>query len=225
MKTQVNQYKPMPVTTTYGEDYHLTTAHQIRQARKGDESAIKAFRENVAKRAYKQNARYRNLEDKDMHTVSGAYKTTLDFLGIDSKPSYSVTKDMSVQDLVRLSSHLDKIDDMKTNSVRGLRQANARRATALGIEFRTQRELDTVMPKFFELDQKLQEYLRLQESGRLWQYEERHTAIFEYIRNNDIDLSDPSTTIDTIVERMTETINTMNTEPAYTPTNTFDFFD
>lgn len=223
MKTQINQYKPMPVTTTYGDDYYLTTAYQITQARRGDEGAINSFRKEVAKKAYRQNARYRNLENKDMQENSGAYKYTRDYLKTDGRPSYSVTKKMSVQDLVNLNSHLDKVGKMKTNSVRGLRQANAKRATALGLKFRTQRELDTLMPKFFELDMKLREYLQLKEDIRMWDYEARHTTIFKYINDNNIDLTNPSEAIDIMVERIADSIKTMQTETTNTPDFDLDF--
>lgn len=176
----------------------------------------KAFRKETSKLISKANKRLKRLAESDFNTSPAYQKWVKDggeYFGIRGKSQQEVRNEY-----YRVKNYLDSA----TSSITGTKKVLKSVAENTGLEYNNLRELQSNSKAFFELANKVDEYLSISSRGsqaigyqRIWQ------AINMYIKDNGIKLSETNINglIDTVAD-MSEQKLLQDNRNTYT-----DFFD
>ena len=165
----------------------------------------KAFRKEVVRLSSIANKRIQRLIDRDW-SDSPALKALMEngnWLNTDGKyPKFSV-KGKSYKEVQQMTSQLTKFLRAETSTVRGATKDIKDIADITGITYNTVAELKVKATKFFELANKIRQYLKSQQdiAGAL-NYQKIWEQINKYTQEEEIDLSDAEVSVDDLLSQV-----------------------
>lgn len=171
--------------------------------RKIDEKTerIKAYRKEASRKAAMANKRLKRLEARNLKS-SPAYTAYIQGGG----GKFSV-KGKTHNQLQAEVARLDRFLNSKTSTIQGLNTHLREQAELTGVKYKTMKELQQKAPKFFELADKVQEYLRaVEQMGSAIGYQKIWEAINVYVQDNNLDLSESELDLDGMLDGITEAI-------------------
>lgn len=170
--------------------------------KKRKEQRIKSFRREATRLSSMANKRLARLEKSGM-TDSPAYQKWLD----DGGQKFSVRgKDFNEvqQEVARLRRFINS----QTSTIRGINKTLKDMATNTGIKYKNLTELRQNASHFFELASKVEQYLRtVEDMASAIGYQKIWTAINEYVKKEQINLSDSENDIEGMVHKVVEALN------------------
>jgi len=158
----------------------------------------KFFRQQASKLASKANKRIKRLEKNNL-TSSPAYKKLVE----NGEPRFGVRGKTNAE-LKREVARMNKFLDSKTSTVRGLNSTLKEMANNTGMKYKNFKDLQKKADKFFELADKVEQYLRsVDDIASAIGYQKIWEVISEYTEAEGIDLADGEVDI----EQMTEMVS------------------
>ena len=174
------------------------------KANKGN-SSVKAFnkstyRKGVSQLAAKANKRLARLEKNNL-TDSPAYQKLME----DGKvPKFGV-KGKTYNEVQTEMSRLTRFLNSETSTIRGINKNLKNIAKNTGIKYKNIKELKTKASKFFELSNKVEQYLRhVEDMASAVGYNQIWEVINEYTQKAKVDLGDANADIDSLVQGVSE---------------------
>lgn len=186
---------------TLGKMKPLTAAED----RKADK--VRAERKEASRMVSLANKRLRRLEEKG-YTNSPAYKATDGYFSVRGKNQAEVQKMMR---------EMDKFINATTSTIRGTNAYAKEIAANTGVKYDNLKQLQKMIPKFFELSSKVEQYLRnVEDMASAIDYNQIWEQVNVYVQENKVDLSQAKGDIDGMIEHVanalkeyetTETVN------------------
>lgn len=175
------------------------------QDKKADK--VRAERREASRLASLANKRLRRLEEKG-YTNSPAYRATNGYFSIRGKSQ------TEVQAIMR---EMDKFINATTSTIRGTNTYAKEIAANTGVKYGNLKQLQKMIPKFFELSSKVEQYLRtVEDMASAIDYNQIWEQVNVYVQENKIDLSQAEGDIDGMIKHVanalkqyetTETVN------------------
>lgn len=164
---------------------------------------IREFRAETSRLSSIANKRIKRLEENEF-TDSPAYKRYIadggQHFGVRGKTYNEVQKE-----LARLRRFLDS----ETSTIRGVTHTLKEMAENTGIKYKNLEELKAKSSKFFELQSKVEQYLRtVEDAASAIGYQQIWEAINTYTQEQGIRLEDGSVSIDGMVEVVSKALTT-----------------
>lgn len=161
----------------------------------------RAYRAEVSRLASLANKRIQRLEKADL-TSSPAYQRWVE----DGKVRFSV-RGKTFNEVQAEMSKINRFVDAKTSTIRGLNSTLKDMANNIGIEYKDMAELRNKAEKFFELSNKVEEYLRnVEDIASAIGYHEIWEVINTYTEDEDIKLEAADADIDGMVKIVSDLI-------------------
>lgn len=158
---------------------------------------IRAERQEASRLASLANKRLRRLEQKGL-IDSPAYKATNGYFSVRGKSQ------AEVQSMLR---ELDKFINAKTSTVRGVNNYVREIASNTGVKYKNLKDLQSKIPKFFELSSKVEQYLRnIEDMASAIDYNQIWQQINVYVADNKIDLSQAGGDIDGMIKHVSNAL-------------------
>lgn len=178
---------------------NVTAQNEKKLQEKADR--IRALRQEASRLASKANKRVERLEKNGLQD-SPAYKGYLASgggrFGVRGKTHNEVQAELA---------RLRKFIDANTSTVRGVNKYLTEMAANTGVKYKDLKDLRSKAPKFFQLAEKVEQYLRtVEDMASAIGYEKIWESINVYVEENKIDLSDGETDIDLMVKRVSDAI-------------------
>ena len=164
---------------------------------------IKAERREASRLASMVNKRMKRLEANGLEN-SPAYKAV-------SGKHFSVRgkSQVEVQAMMR---EMKKFIDARTSTVRGINVYAREMAETTGLRYNTLKQLHKMLPKFFELSSKVEQYLRnVEDMAGAIAYHEIWEQVNVYVQDNEIDLSMAEGDVDAMIKHVAEALKQYNT--------------
>ena len=156
---------------------------------------IKAYRIEASRLASMANKRIKRLEERDIK-ASPAYDRWVR----DGSIKFGV-KGKDYNELQKEVARMNRFLNAATSTIRGTSRVLKDMAANTNIKYDNMKQLFELAPKFFDLSDKVEEYLRVTEdAASAIGYQEIWTAINEYIQTAKIDLTSAETHISSMVE-------------------------
>lgn len=200
----------MSVTVKYTRD---TSADNERKAK------IRALKSEISKKASMANKRLKRLEKNGL-TEMPAYRNWVDYGG---GAKFSV-KGKNYNELQAELSRVNKFIDNQTSTVRGAHKVLKSIANTAGINYKKVGELYTKTNNFFSLASKVQQYMdNTQGAAQAIGYQKLWTVINDYVKRNDVDLSESIEDMDSMVSDLIQlTVNVYEQEVSDVMSDTFN---
>lgn len=164
------------------------------------EAKIIAYRKEASRLVSLANKRVKRLESNGLKD-SPAYKKYLETGG-----KFSV-RGKTYNQLQSEVSRLRNFIDSETSTVRGVTNTLKEMANNTGIKYRNLEDLRSKAPKFFELASKVEQYLRtVEDMASAIGYQKIWEQINQYVKDEKIVLDDSETSIDSMVEAITDAL-------------------
>lgn len=145
---------------------------------------VKELKKEVSRKASMANKRLRRLEKNDL-TDNFAYKSVVK----NGKPQFSV-KGKDYNELQKELTRINHFIDAKTSTIRGTNQVLKEIANNTNVTYENVNELYKKSKQFFQLSEKVSEYLSLtNQSGLSLGYQRIWQAINEYVEKEQADLA------------------------------------
>lgn len=168
------------------------------------QARIRADRQEASKLASKANKRAERLERNGL-TDSPAYKEYIE------EGRFSVrgkTHNQVQHELARLRRFLG----MQSSTIKGYKKNLEQIASNTGIEYSDFKDLQSKSAKFFELQSKVEQYLRtVEDMGSAIGYQKIWEAINTYTKKANVDLSAEGTDIDGMIKAVTDALTAFKT--------------
>ena len=165
------------------------------------EERIKKFRAEASKMASVANKRIQRLESNGLQN-SPAYQGYLASGG----GKFSVVG-KNYQEVQAEMGRMKRLIDANTSTVRGYNKYMKEVAEATGIKYKNLTDLRSKTEKFFELSNKINQYLGMVEDmASSIGYEKIWTSINTYVQDNRIDLAESDMSIDTMIAEISKAI-------------------
>lgn len=162
--------------------------------------AINAYRKEASRLVSLANKRVQRLELNGL-TDSPAYKAY-----IASGGKFGV-KGKSHNELQQEVARLNRFINATTSTIRGVNKTLKEMADNTGISYRDLKELRAKSSKFFELANKVEQYLRtVDDMASAIGYQKIWETINQYVKRGDIDLDGADNDVDSMVEVVTKAI-------------------
>lgn len=156
---------------------------------------LQAYRKEASRLASMANKRIKRLEAKDVK-ASPAYVTWVR----DGSVKFGV-KGKTYNELQKEVSRMNKFLNAATSTIRGTSRVLKDMAANTNVKYRNMKHLFELAPKFFDLADKVEEYLRVTEdAASAIGYQEIWTAINVYTQTAKIDLTSAETHVASMVE-------------------------
>ena len=156
---------------------------------------MQAYRKEASRLASMANKRIKRLEARDLK-ASPAYESWLRNGAI----KFGV-KGKTFNELQKEVSRMNKFLNSTTSTIRGTSQVLKDMAANTNLKYDNMKHLFELAPKFFDLADKVEEYLRVTEdAASALGYQEIWKAINEYVQAAKIDLTSAETHISSMVE-------------------------
>lgn len=155
---------------------------------KEKEERIKQLRREASRLVSMANKRLIRLESNKLTDVP-AYQQLVDIMG--NKPRFSI-RGKDYNELQREISRMRRFLDAKTSTVRGANQVLKEMAKNTGIKYKTMKELREKAKLFFELANKVEQYLRtVHDIASAIGYQKIWEAVNTYVKDiqRNIDIS------------------------------------
>lgn len=162
--------------------------------------AINAYRKEASRLVSLANKRVQRLELNGL-TDSPAYKAY-----IASGGKFGV-KGKSHNELQKEVARLNRFINATTSTIRGVNKTLKEMADNTGIRYRDLKELRAKSSKFFELANKVEQYLRtVDDMASAIGYQKIWETINQYVQRGDINLDGADNDVDGMVEVVTKAI-------------------
>lgn len=159
---------------------------------KAKERALKA---EISKKASMANKRLKRLEKNNL-TSMPAYRNWVDYGG---GTKFSV-KGKNYNELQAELARVNKFIDNQTSTVRGAHSVLKNVASTAGINYKNVGELYTKTTNFFSLASKVQQYMdNTAGAAQAIGYQKLWSVINDYVKENDVDLSESIEDMDSMV--------------------------
>lgn len=170
----------------------------------------RALKAEISRKASLANKRLKRLEEKGL-TSSPAYKQWLESGG----QKFSV-KGKSYNELQAELARVNHFIDAKTSTIRGVNRVLQDIAQTTGIETKDIAKIQKHATKFFELTNKIEEYLRnTEDSASAIGYRKIFETVSNYVKQEKIDLGKSKQDIDSIMPDLIEMMfNSVSTQIA-----------
>lgn len=200
----------MSVTVKYTRD---TSADNERKAK------IRALKSKISKKASMANKRLKRLENNGL-TEMPAYRNWVDYGG---GAKFSV-KGKNYNELQAELSRVNKFIDNQTSTVRGAHKVLKNIASTAGVSYKNVGELYSKTTNFFSLASKVQQYMdNTQGAAQAIGYQKLWTVINDYVKRNDVDLSESIEDMDSMVSDLIQlTVNVYEQEVSDVMSDTFN---
>lgn len=179
---------------------NVTAQNEKKLQEKADR--IRALRQEASRLASKANKRVERLEKnglKDSPAYKGYLASGGGRFGVRGKTHNEVQAELA---------RLRKFIDANTSTVRGVNKYLTEIAANTGVKYKDLKDLRSKAPKFFQLAEKVEQYLRtVEDMASAIGYEKIWESINVYVEQNKIDLSDGETDIDLMVKRVSDAIS------------------
>lgn len=161
---------------------------------------INAYRKEASRLVSLANKRVQRLELNGL-TDSPAYKAY-----IESGGKFGV-RGKSHNELQQEVARLNRFINATTSTIRGVNKTLKEMADNTGISYRDLKELRAKSSKFFELANKVEQYLRtVDDMASAIGYQKIWETINTYVKRGDIDLGDADNDVDNMVDVVTKAI-------------------
>lgn len=161
---------------------------------------IAAYRREASRLVSMANKRVQRLEKNDF-TDSPAYKAYLESggkFGVKGKTHNELQKEVS---------RLNKFLNATTSTIKGVNNTLKEMAENTGISYENMQDLRSKAAKFFELANKVEQYLRtVDDIASAIGYQKIWDAINTYVDKGDIDIDSADNNIDDMVAAVTKAI-------------------
>lgn len=165
------------------------------------EERIKKFRAEASKMASVANKRIQRLEKNGLEN-SPAYQGYLASGG----GKFSIAG-KNYQEVQAEMGRMKRLIDANTSTVRGYNKYMKEIAEATGIKYKNLTELRAKTEKFFELSNKVNQYLGMVEDmASAIGYQKIWESINTYVQDNRIDLAESEVSIDTMIAEISKAI-------------------
>ena len=162
--------------------------------------AINAYRKEASRLVSLANKRVQRLELNGL-TDSPAYKAY-----IASGGKFGV-RGKSHNELQQEVARLNRFINSTTSTIKGVNKTLKEMADNTGITYRDLKELRAKSSKFFELANKVEQYLRtVDDMASAIGYQKIWETINTYVKRGDIDLGDADNDVDNMVDVVTKAI-------------------
>ena len=183
------------------------------------EERIKKFRAEASKMASVANKRIQRLEKNGLEN-SPAYQGYLASGG----GKFSIAG-KNYQEVQAEMGRMKRLIDANTSTVRGYNKYMKEIAEATGIKYKNLTELRAKTEKFFELSNKVNQYLGMVEDmASSIGYQKIWESINTYVQDNRIDLAESEVSIDTMIAEISKAILEIET-PEMVTANGFSSSD
>lgn len=167
---------------------------------------IREYRRKASRQADVANKRIARLEKNGL-TDSPAYKTYIENgggrFGVKGKTYNEVQKEVA---------RMDKFINAQTSTIRGINNNLKEMAANTGITYKNLIELREKAPKFFELSDKVEQYLRqVEDMASAINYKQIWEAVNTYTREARIDLSQAGDNLDDMIAAVTNALKEYET--------------
>lgn len=166
---------------------------------KEQQAKIKADRQEASRLASAANKRAERLSKNGL-TDSPAYREYVEGgrFSVRGKTHNEVQHELA---------RLRRFMGMETSTIKGYKANLKQIADNTGIEYSDFKELQTKSAKFFELQSKVEQYLRtVEDIGSAIGYQKIWEAINSYTKTSNIDLSSAETNIDDMIKAVTDAL-------------------
>ena len=169
---------------------------------------VKAVKAEMSKLASMANKRIARLESANLES-SPAYQKWV----ADGSVKFGV-KGKSHNELQAELSRLKNFINSETSTVRGVNSTLKEMARNTGIKYKNLTDLRSKADKFFELANKVEQYLRtVDDIASAIGYQKIWEAINSYTKSAKVDLSEADTDIDSLVANVTDMLSATNNQP------------
>lgn len=177
-------------------------------------SAIKAAVIDIEKRVVTINA-YRK-EASRLVSLANKRVQRLELSGLTDSPAYKAyiasggkfgVRGKSHNELQQEVARLNRFINSTTSTIKGVNKTLKEMADNTGISYRDLKELRAKSSKFFELANKVEQYLRtVDDMASAIGYQKIWETINTYVKRGDIDLGDADNDVDNMVDVVTKAI-------------------
>lgn len=161
---------------------------------------IRIYRAEASKLASMANKRIQRLESNGL-TDSPAYKAYIETggkFGVRGKDHNQLQAEVA---------RLRKFIEAETSTIKGVTNTLKEMAANTGIKYENLQDLRSKASKFFELSSKVEQYLRtVDDMASAIGYQKIWEAINQYVKTEDVDLSNAGGDIDGMVKAVTDAI-------------------
>lgn len=169
---------------------------------------VKVVKAEMSKLASMANKRIARLESANLES-SPAYQKWV----ADGSVKFGV-KGKSHNELQAELSRLKNFINSETSTVRGVNSTLKEMARNTGIKYKNLTDLRSKADKFFELANKVEQYLRtVDDIASAIGYQKIWEAINSYTKSAKVDLSETDTDIDSLVANVTDMLSATNNQP------------
>lgn len=162
---------------------------------------IKAERAEASRMVSLANKRLRRLEDNKLESTQ-AYQ-----MFIADGGQYFSIRGKTGNELQAEMARMRRFINAKTSTLTGLNNHLKEVANITGMEYKTLKELRAKTPKFFELQSKVEQYLRnVEDVASAIDYHKIWEAINSYVATAKVDLADSKTDIDSMIQDVTDAL-------------------
>ena len=177
------------------------------------EERMTQFREEARRKVSLANKRIRRLEEKGL-TDTPAYRG----LVRSGEPRFSV-RGKDFNQLQAEVSRMDRFIRANTSTIRGANNTLKEMAKITKIKYKDMKDLQEKSNKFFELSDKIEQYLRtVHDMASAIGYQKIWESINVYIQESKVDLTDGEQAIDEMIENITKAI-VEKESPVYVESN------
>lgn len=167
---------------------------------------IKKYRKEASRLAAIANKRVKRLSTSEFKD-SPAYQKWLaeggEKFGVRGKDYNQVQKEMA---------RIRRFIDSNTSTITGIKSHLRELAQNTGIKYKNMKELKAASSKFFELSSKVEQYLRtVDDMASAIGYQKIWEAINQYTKDENVDLSKTTQSVDSMVEAVTRALNEFET--------------
>ena len=169
---------------------------------------IKEVRAEMSKLASVANKRLQRLENAGLDT-SPAYKKWVE----DGQVKFGV-KGKNHNELQRELSRLKNFINSETSTIRGVNNVLKDMAKNTGIKYKNLTDLRSKANNFFELADKVEQYLRtVDDIASAIGYQKIWEAINSYVQTEKVELDSSETDIESLVANVTDLLTATNNKP------------
>ena len=169
---------------------------------------IKEVRAEMSKLASVANKRLQRLENAGLDT-SPAYKKWVE----DGQVKFGV-KGKNHNELQRELSRLKNFINAETSTIRGVNNVLKDMAKNTGIKYKNLTDLRNKANSFFELADKVEQYLRtVDDIASAIGYQKIWEAINSYVKTEKVELDSSETDIESLVANVTDLLTATNNKP------------
>lgn len=180
---------------------HFDDVEKVNKKASEQVQKLRAERQEASRLASLANKRLKRLEQKGLEK-SPAYQATNGYFSVRGK------NQAEVQAMIR---EMNKFIAAKTSTVRGTNAYAKEIAANTGVKYNNLKQLQKMIPKFFELSSKVEQYLRnIEDMASAINYNQIWEQVNVYVQDNKIDLSIAEGNIDAMIKHVADALKQYN---------------